>query len=802
MTSNVRLAWNPADIPDLKHYHVYRDGTLVGTPTSETFLDRNLPDGSYSYQISGVDTHGNEGTKSGAIVKTVPGDTTNPPGPSQPILVLEGSGIRVNWVIPAGAEPYSDIVRYEVLRKTDAGAFEFVGNTTSTTFLDRDLPGAHVYSYKVIAFDEDENEAQSLDSSTLTIDLPVAPTDIVLEERTGDVILTWETDEMNVRFLRFEIFKRVAPEVTYDLIGKTNTTRYIDPGVEPDNADYIIRKVHVLGETADSTLISSSFVTPPIPSDLRARLLSNDDAELYWDIDTDDKVRFELELNKDAAGWVKIAEITSQSYKYRRPIPYTSTYQYRVRAITSFDEPGAYSNTASLTPTAPATPGNTAVKTFFEGAGIRVSWTYTLPDEADHYLIYRKVDGGAYGIVGKAGSNNTYTDRNLPAGSTYFYKVSAVNSAGTEGTQSPEVSLELLVAPKPKILRFKKNSGNIELFWNVDTISPRFVGFQIRKIITGDVLNDPFDVDGTPSPNDWKVINGTPVNFSGTLVMTQRSASDIDKLETVNVFSEDTTVELRQSSLSSSASASETSIIAQIYINSQNYIILRCNGNGTHVKFQIIKDGATVHNVSIAATYTATHKWEIVWTATDIKLYIDTVLKSTGTHVLNGPASLKMFGPTIFPSSGQFDRIIITGDDTELAVGTPRQQSFIDRFVNTLDTEYFVATEHVLDEVSEEDDIDVSFPAPTTPTNVRSRLQTDGDIEVKWDDDTDEPLTYEVWLNINAAGWFKIDETTSQQYTYEVTIGGGATPYVFRLKSRDSFGIVSLFSTTTTQTPT
>jgi len=71
-SSRINLAWNPSSEDDFDHYNIYRDGTYITQTINSSYSDSELNgDTLYTYEISAVDTSGNEGIKSdGVIVRT------------------------------------------------------------------------------------------------------------------------------------------------------------------------------------------------------------------------------------------------------------------------------------------------------------------------------------------------------------------------------------------------------------------------------------------------------------------------------------------------------------------------------------------------------------------------------------------------------------------------------------------------------------------------------------------------------------------------------------------------------------
>jgi hypothetical protein len=130
------------------------------------------------------------------------------------------------------------------------------------------------------------------------------------------------------------------------------------------------------------------------------------------------------------------------------------TYTYVVKAR---DAAGNNSNaSASATATAPATaPGAPTGLTATGGDGhVTLSWTAPASNGGaaiTNYKIYRATTSGGEGTtpVTTVGNVTTFDDTGLTNGTTYYYKVAAVNSVGTsaqsgEAFATPAVPLPLL----------------------------------------------------------------------------------------------------------------------------------------------------------------------------------------------------------------------------------------------------------------------------------------------------------------------------------------------------------------------
>lgn len=75
---------------------------------------------------------------------------------------------------------------------------------------------------------------------------------------------------------------------------------------------------------------------------------------------------------------------------------------------------------------------------------------------AEKYLIYRKIYGGEYKLIGST-STLEYTDKTLKAGNRYYYRIAAKKDSTVVSEQSNYKSIFALNTPKVKLTSSKKN---------------------------------------------------------------------------------------------------------------------------------------------------------------------------------------------------------------------------------------------------------------------------------------------------------------------------------------------------------
>jgi FtsP/CotA-like multicopper oxidase with cupredoxin domain len=248
-------------------------------------------------------------------------------------------------------------------------------------------------------------------------------------------------------------------------------------------------------------------VDPNAPSGLTAVLSGsgkNQIVTLTWLDNSMNDTSFTVERALTGDGpWTAIAFIQSPieptkgtTVSFTDPIGNTkSVYFYRVVASNTIGDTWDYSDpnlnegasfptlnlysiysdvatfgTAALTP--PAAPTNLTA-TLQVGPQAMLTWIDNSNDETG-FVIERSVDGSIFSILAQVGTGITsYTDSTISAGSTFTYRVKAVNSAGSSTySNTATVSLALPAAPSnltAGVVR-KGNNVKVTLTW-VDNAS-------------------------------------------------------------------------------------------------------------------------------------------------------------------------------------------------------------------------------------------------------------------------------------------------------------------------------------------
>jgi hypothetical protein len=169
-------------------------------------------------------------------------------------------------------------------------------------------------------------------------------------------------------------------------------------------------------------------------------------------------------------------------------------------SVTLFVIPPAPPASAPPTPTGlTATPGN---------ASVTLSWNAS--SGATSYNVYRGTSTGTETLLKSGVTGTTFNDTGLTNGTTYFYKVSAVNAAGesslsSEVSATPESSAPS-APPTPTGLTATPGNASVMLSWNA---SSGATGYNVyRSTSTGTETLLQSGVTSTTF-NDTGLTNGT-----------------------------------------------------------------------------------------------------------------------------------------------------------------------------------------------------------------------------------------------------------------------------------------------------
>ena len=379
--------------------------------------------------------------------------------PGAPIAVnARASGprsITVSWRPPTD-DGGASVTSYRIFRRGPRDTNFILQGTTqapATSFRDtRALLPATTYSYQVSAVNSAGEGDRSLTASTTTTaDVPGAPTSLTASPRgTSTIDLRWipPTNDRGARVIGYRIEQSNDGRRWRILRSNTGTTstRFSHENLQPATTRYYrVSAINSQGIGAPSNVAraTTEATVPGAPRNLSAEADGTSEIDLAWQAPTTDGGAeiegYRIEVAENSGGpWARLVantRNTSTTYTHTGLAPAT-TRHYRISAINRIGA-GQPSRVASATTdaTVPDPPtGLTATAT--SPTQIDLSWTapaYNGGAEISGYRIEVAETGQHWvNLVANSGvAATTYSHTGLLPGSRRYYRVSAINVAGT-----------------------------------------------------------------------------------------------------------------------------------------------------------------------------------------------------------------------------------------------------------------------------------------------------------------------------------------------------------------------------------
>ncbi|MCK4500175.1 hypothetical protein KAU11_06730 [Candidatus Babeliales bacterium] len=524
MSSDIRITWNPENIRDFSHYLVYRDGTLVGKPTKETFLDRDVPNGTYDYTVVAVDEHGNESTASSPISKTSASTATTPADPSHLRYRLDNNNDVSLWwdhETPTG-------LTYQVWLKRDSDSYVLIDTTTSQSFLYREgVPEGSTYLFKVAAVSEDNVVSASYSNEvTVTIaDTPTAPVlDSILFSLKSDFNINWTYPTTESKPNHYLIQKK-KDSGSYITILKTTAQSATDYPFDVGTYTYRIYAVSDSGETSvasnEETLTISASTAVTLSSNIKDDLRS---IKLSWTSVITEPMPslFLIYRQTDSGNWGFIGKTTA--YKFTDTDLSIATYNYKIFYISGWNVSSLTTVSSQSIVAYPAPSHVTGAASTLLDNGIAVTWEEAA--NAEYYQISVSIDGAASSIIGYPTSNKFFHD-NLPSGHTYAYEILTVNSYGklpTGTVPSGATTTSTITVPlEPKNLVASLRTDTLKMTFTMQSLEDRHKCFEVIRKSVG--FTDTFPGSDPLNTYYWtnlsEILTDVDPAFTGEIQMKQ-----------------------------------------------------------------------------------------------------------------------------------------------------------------------------------------------------------------------------------------------------------------------------------------
>ena len=350
------------------------------------------------------------------------------PAPAAPTnltaTAVTSAQVNLAWTDNAANE-----AGFKVERSTDGVNFTQVATAVAnaTTYASTGLAPGTAYTFRVRAYDGQNNSAYSNAALATTQPAPAAPTNLTAAVvSTSRVNLTWTDNSTNEAGFKVE---RSTDGVNFTQVAivAANSTSYASTGLLAGTTyTFRVRAYDGPNHSAYSNTASATTAAGPgDPTDLTATAVSSSRITLTWSDNSTNEAGFWIERSTNGVTFsaIAIAGVNASSYSVTG-LTAATAYWFRVRAYESTNY-SAYTNLAQAT-TQPAPAAPTDLTSTSIGTGkIKLAWTDNATTEAG-FWIERSTDGVTFSAIALLGANTTaYTNAGLVSGTTYYYRVRA-----------------------------------------------------------------------------------------------------------------------------------------------------------------------------------------------------------------------------------------------------------------------------------------------------------------------------------------------------------------------------------------
>ena len=281
---------------------------------------------------------------------------------------------------------------------------------------------------------------------------------------SGKPQLTWAAVDGAAKY---EIYRSTQQSTGYSLLGTTTSTSYVNTSAAAGITYYYkVCAVNSAGTSAYSNIVSgrAKAAIPAAPRVTIGNSSASGKPQLTWAA-VDGAAKYEIyRSTQQSTGFTLLGTTTSTSY-VNTGAAVGKTYYYKVRALNVDGAAGAYSSTVSGAAKAVAPAAPTVTMTYSDGGKPKLTWSAV--SGATSYRVYRSESRGTgYSLLGTT-TSTSYVNTGAAAGKTYYYRVKAVNSAGTSAYSNIVSGTARTPAPAAPVLKggTSSASGKPQLTW-------------------------------------------------------------------------------------------------------------------------------------------------------------------------------------------------------------------------------------------------------------------------------------------------------------------------------------------------
>ncbi len=428
-TNEIDLAWTAVNGVDTYTISRSTDGVHFNVVDSvdgstSTYHDTNQGNGltegtAYSYQITAQNL---SGTSAPGNIQSVTTLAAAPSGLAT--SVASNHEIDLAWTNHS-----ANASEVAIERSTNNSTWSLLNTVASSVsnYQDQSVVGGTTYYYRLSAVDAAGANYMSDHASVSALSLPDAPAASAVPQTSGAVAVSWNA----VTGAATYNVKRSTDNQNWTVIDSlVSSTSVTDTGLT-GNTTYYYQVQAVNGTGVGSYSASASALTvPAAPTNLVPTSVSDTEIDLNWSGTAG--VTFAIyRAVGGSATFAPLNTVSGVTTYADTGLTAGQTYAYEVFATNASGQNPTPASTGQTTPL-PAIPANiTPVQ--ITDVDVYLSWNASAG--ATSYTVSRQPFGGSYTQLTVSplnASTLTYHDGAAAAGTTYTYKITAINAVGSQ----------------------------------------------------------------------------------------------------------------------------------------------------------------------------------------------------------------------------------------------------------------------------------------------------------------------------------------------------------------------------------
>jgi fibronectin type 3 domain-containing protein len=468
---------------------------------SNAHIDTAVLNGNtYYYVVSAVNSAGESNNSSqSSATPVVP--VSIPATPTGLTATAGNNQVSLSWAASNGA------AGYRLKRAASSGGpYVQIATPTSTNYLDASAANGITYFYVVAATNTAGDSSDSSPASATPVaPIPAAPTGLAATAGNAQVVLNWNSSSGAAGY---RVKRATTSGGPYTQIAAPTSTSYTDTAViNGTEYYYVVTAANAAGAESGLSAQANATPLPPLPATPTglAATAGNAQVSLSWTASSG-ATGYRVKRGTSSGGpYNQIATPVTTSYT-DSAVSNDTTYYYIVTAANPAGESGA-STQASATPQPPVPAIPNALMAVSGNGQVGLSWLAS--SGATSYNVKRSTsNGGPYSQLANP-TTNSYTDTAVLNGDTYYYVVSAVNSAGESGntaqvTGTPTAPVTAPAAPTG--LSATAGDTQVSLSW---TASSGATSYHVMRATTDGGPYTEIAVPITTAYIDTSVTNDT-----------------------------------------------------------------------------------------------------------------------------------------------------------------------------------------------------------------------------------------------------------------------------------------------------